>query len=544
MFLLTTATSLITVTCSASSGGGYAVKTHASYVDNNAGVIGPVGVNSSQVAASTATVVSSPGSGIQRNVRLLNIRNDHATDSCLITVAHTDGTTPVNAWVGTLLASETIIRDSNGVITKLDKNGVPVETLQLSTSGITVAGVTNTGQQIDTSIITPSALATDQNDYTPTGWTTARVVRLTASVTVVNITGFAAGQDGESKLIYNAGASGEIINLVDQAVSTASSAGNRIFGAGDTQLTNGACAELMYDARATSPGRWRVRSVKKQDSPSINGFRLTLRTGEPIPTVDTTAGTTLFFTPHNHGSITIYDGNAWVERNSAEISLGMTGMTTALPYDIYVHWTGTALALELLAWTNTTTRATALIRWGGVLVKSGDTTRRYVGTIIATGATTTNDTLLQRYVYNEYNQVERYLYATDTTTTWTYALTTIRQTRGSTANKVELCIGGVGCRPFRARANSNYLTSSTDCGVTYIGKDSITVAATLSRTNFNVNLLTTGNIWGMAVADLADVFVPGYHFLAWLENCNAAVSITFNGTVTPLHVGIEAYVLM
>jgi hypothetical protein len=45
------------------------------------------------------------------------------------------------------------------------------------------------------------------------------------------------------------------------------------------------------------------------------------------------------------------------------------------------------VSLEILPWTNATTRATALVQQDGVWVKSGSTTRRYVGTILPASAT-------------------------------------------------------------------------------------------------------------------------------------------------------------
>ncbi len=50
---------------------------------------------------------------------------------------------------------------------------------------------------------------------------------------------------------------------------------------------------------------------------------------------------------------------------------------------------------------------------GGILVKTGAPTRRYVGTIRTTGTTTTEDSRAQRFVWNAYNQVERALYRSD-----------------------------------------------------------------------------------------------------------------------------------
>src|SRR5690606_5985561 len=78
-------------------------------------------------------------------------------------------------------------------------------------------------------------------------------------------------------------------------------------------------------------------------------------------------------------------------------------------------------------------------------VRSGATTRRLVGTIRATGTTTTEDSKQRRYVSNLYNRVERSLYVTDATTTWTHTSpgSAWRQARADSGNAVAYvdCIG-------------------------------------------------------------------------------------------------------
>jgi hypothetical protein len=83
-------------------------------------------------------------------------------------------------------------------------------------------------------------------------------------------------------------------------------------------------------------------------------------------------------------------------------------VTGALPYDIWVYNNAGTLTLEALAWTDGVTRATALALQDSVYVKSGDATRRYVGTIYtdAAGAACT-DSLIRRGVWNYYNRVTR-----------------------------------------------------------------------------------------------------------------------------------------
>lgn len=67
----------------------------------------------------------------------------------------------------------------------------------------------------------------------------------------------------------------------------------------------------------------------------------------------------------------------------------------------------TGLGLEVLAWTNNTTRATAIVGAPGFLAKSGDSTRRLMGTIKTTSTTTTADSLAAPFLWNADNRVNR-----------------------------------------------------------------------------------------------------------------------------------------
>ena len=73
--------------------------------------------------ATTTTVVPSPSAGVVRNVKHLNITNDHASVACVITVEHTDGTTAVEMISVTLLAGENMVLGEDGRWTHYDANG-------------------------------------------------------------------------------------------------------------------------------------------------------------------------------------------------------------------------------------------------------------------------------------------------------------------------------------------------------------------------------------------------------------------------------------
>lgn len=156
----------------------------------------------------------------------------------------------------------------------------------------------------------------------------------------------------------------------------------------------------------------------------VVGGRLTLETGVPVSTTTQDNRTTLYYTPYVSGQISLYNGSAWVSCTFTEISASLSGLTATRPYDVFVYDSdanGTADALDLVAWTSTTARATALATQNGVFVKSGATGRRWVGTVAMDGTGAADDWYGHRGVYNWYNQRLRPVYAIKSTSSWTYS---------------------------------------------------------------------------------------------------------------------------
>ncbi len=141
---------------------------------------------------------------------------------------------------------------------------------------------------------------------------------------------------------------------------------------------------------------------------SVAEGRLTLTTATPVTTSDVTAATTLYFTPYHGDAIALYDGTRWLMYNFTELSiaLGTCCNTANTNYDIFIYNNAGTLTLEATAWTNDTTRATALTTAvGGVHLKTGATTRRYLGTIRTVAAGQVDDRAQKRYVWNVQNPI-------------------------------------------------------------------------------------------------------------------------------------------
>lgn len=128
--------------------------------------------------------------------------------------------------------------------------------------------------------------------------------------------------------------------------------------------------------------------------------RLTAESGVPVSSTDQTSKTTLYFTPYQGNRIALYTSSVWTMYTFSEITISLGTLTSGANYDVFIYDSSGTLTTEMVAWTNNTTRATALTRQDGVLVKSGSTNKRYLGTFRTTSTTTTEDSEAKRFVYS------------------------------------------------------------------------------------------------------------------------------------------------
>ncbi len=175
--------------------------------------------------------------------------------------------------------------------------------------------------------------------------------------------------------------------------------------------------------------------------------RLTLETGTPFSTTSQTAKTIVYLTPYNGNQVSVYNGSSWDTLIlSTDISITITGSTANLPYDIFIYNNAGVLALERVAWTDGTTRATAITTQDGVDVKSGDATRRLAGTIritSTTGQCEVSPTFCG--ISNRYNQLPFEMYINpgynnnNAQTTYTITSTTFVEANGAAKLNFVLC---------------------------------------------------------------------------------------------------------
>ncbi len=77
---------------------------HASYMDTDGTNVSPGRTNTAISTATTTEVVGGAPGGQTRNLKVLTVRNGHATTPVGVTVRHTDGTTVVELTKVTLAA--------------------------------------------------------------------------------------------------------------------------------------------------------------------------------------------------------------------------------------------------------------------------------------------------------------------------------------------------------------------------------------------------------------------------------------------------------
>lgn len=125
------------------------------------------------------------------------------------------------------------------------------------------------------SVITPTALSADVNDYNPTGFALASVALLQASGATRNVTGFeASGLVENIKLVLNLGAQDIVLKHQDAGSAVA----NRMYIAGGADLTLGTyqSAWLYYDPISTV---WWV-TPRRALSPLLSWYAATFSNGD------------------------------------------------------------------------------------------------------------------------------------------------------------------------------------------------------------------------------------------------------------------------
>jgi len=302
---------------------------------------------------------------------------------------------------------------------------------------------------------------------------------------------------------------------------------------GDWRLYTKSDGLYIVDDAGTEYGPFGTGSSVLQPLHIVEG-RLTLTSGTPVTTGDVTAATTVYFTPLDKGNrIALYDGSSdWDVLSFAEKSVAVPA-TTVTPFDIFAYNNAGTVALEALSWTNDTTRATALTLQDGVYVKTGATTRRYLGTGRTTSVSgQTEDSATKRFLVNFYNPEPRLLFKADPTNTWTWDGIGWRYVHNDSTNRVEI-VSPLGATLVSLEAYLVVAHSANGVCLTGIGEDSaVTIDPSTLVELFQWTTNTAGMFVGLA-SSLKKYASIGYHYYSWLERTNSATA-TFASLATGL----------
>ena len=256
--------------------------------------------------------------------------------------------------------------------------------------------------------------------------------------------------------------------------------------------------------------------------PSLCDGRLTLTSGTAVTTSDVTAATSVYFTPFEGNQIALYDSVRWKSHTFTEVTGSLSGLAADTNYDVYVYSNSGTITLDLTAWTNATTRATALTKQDGVYVKTGSTGRRFVGTIRTTSTIgQCEDSVTKRLVANYYNARRRRLYK-ETGAGHSYSVADWRAWNNDSAQKLEFIWLGEHAMEIQAIGNV-YPTADGNIGYLGVGIDGFATGNKIFQAhNLNQNSLyvPAGGYYAPSAS--------GYHYFTALEYGNATSAINLS----------------
>ena len=263
--------------------------------------------------------------------------------------------------------------------------------------------------------------------------------------------------------------------------------------------------------------------------------RLTLHTTDPVPAADQTNKTTLYLLPYRGDKASVYDValSKWVIQTipAAGRSVAVPATTDTM-YDVFLRVDG---ALILVAWTNDTTRATALTLTAGAYTDSGG--KLYLGSFRTTGVSgRAEDSVIKRHVWNYWNRIERHMLVQEATASWTYTTDTFRQANAAATNQLDFLIG-LDEDAVKARVSANY--ENTSAGVTAsvgVGIDSTSVNDATLRSSCQTDVANQQDALGAEY--VGRIGAVGRHTLVWLERSAATGTGTWSGFNSKVQSGI------
>lgn len=270
--------------------------------------------------------------------------------------------------------------------------------------------------------------------------------------------------------------------------------------------------------------------------------RLTLTSGTPIATSGVSAASTIYFTPWMGNRIALFDGtDTWnLYALSSELGLALGTLTANTLYDVFCYSNAGVPTLEVgPAWTDSSTRSTEIVLQDGVHVRSGASTRRYLGTFRTINTTQTADSPGNRLLWNHYNRVARPLRVTDSSGSWTYTTATWRQANGSGSNQAGVVVGVSGAA---IHLEVDATRSNTEVAT---GRSSIGINSTSTPGTNVLQSAGSNPAGGFATSQARYHGYPsvGYTSYSWLEKGSGTGTDTWVGTSGDIVSGLTGFIL-
>ena len=257
--------------------------------------------------------------------------------------------------------------------------------------------------------------------------------------------------------------------------------------------------------------------------PHFCNGRLTFTTGTPVTTADVSGATTLYFTPYGGNRVALYHASSgWLIHELTEISISLAGLTASKLHDVFVYNSAGTLTLELVEWSNTTTRSTSLTTQDGVLVKSGSPEKRYLGTVhINSTGGQSDDSVHKRFLWNYYNRRPWSDYDEETTDSWT-----LSKGAGFVATN-----GGAACWKFEfvIGYDEDPIIADALLGTTYRSAHAIAIdgiALDRTKTTMGYYMDTTGTNIITTSCHFSDYPGIGYHYAQHISGCDSTAAST------------------
>jgi hypothetical protein len=295
------------------------------------------------------------------------------------------------------------------------------------------------------------------------------------------------------------------------------------------------------------------------------GGRLSLDS-TPGNSGDLTAQTSIYLVAYVSDRIGLFDGTRWISKRFNPSPL-VSGSRVAVPstantnFDVFAYIDGSnQVRLETVNWASDTARATAIERYGNVLnlgggcyVKSGDPTRRYLGTGRTTGVSgQCEDSQANRFLWNLYNQIPRKIEKFSATGSWTYSTATHRIAEGA-SNYVRAVCGAPSDTnnpsAFDVTVRGYALNSDSTnqlCSIAVHAGSADPTSAAASYDSQSTGWAYTDNVYQRTIATrCVGTLVRGLNYLApleWSQAGGTGDTTTWYGSSQ--HSGIQGFIVM